>query len=643
MLKIGCLFILCSLIIAMSISCGRGDKEGALDLKSLYNTYKPYTRWWWFASVIQKEDIAVQLDWLKANGFGGVEIAFIYPVNRNPDAERLGWLSSEWTEVVAYAKEYSDRIGLGCDFTFGSLWPFGGTFVEDSDRTKVYGDPTFKQMLRFSWTHPDTGNVLDHMSREAFERYAWVMGEALAPALKGSLSGLFCDSWEVETRRIWTDGFDEAFEERFGYDIRPFMEDIYSDANGDARYDYMKLVAEIVLNSFYIPFTEKCHALGAFSRVQCAGSPTDLMTAFAAEDVPETEAMLYEPNFAKIVASAAALASKPVVSSETFTCLYGWPSAHHLEEQTADLKMVVDALFAHGVNQIFWHGMPYNPKGVDSVYFYATVHVGTKGALTEELPAFNGYMTEVSRIMRRGRTYSDVAVYLPLEDAWMAGEYPKELQMEWSWGAYELRYVHTPEELKGYHPLWINHQFLQNGEWKDGRLRCGDASFSALVVDVDYLDSEALDTLLRLGKKGLPICVKKPPKEPGRIKSGTYETRLKKLMASKNVSADFKDVIDHPPLVEGENLPDFWCRRDGNEHYFFFAHPKAQNLTYPMEYGQSHTEETVEREITIHVNGRAAAVTLRFLPYQSILLSVDEDGEVRFIDLVFQPKVPKRR
>jgi hypothetical protein len=53
------------------------------------------------------------------------------------------------------------------------------------------------------------------------------------------------------------------------------------------------------------------------------GAPTDLLTAFALVDVPETEALLYEPSFSKIAASAASLAGKKVVTAETFTCAYG--------------------------------------------------------------------------------------------------------------------------------------------------------------------------------------------------------------------------------------------------------------------------------------------------------------------------------
>jgi hypothetical protein len=605
-----------------------------------YSTARPFTRWWWFASIIEESDVRHQLDWLKANGFGGVEIAFIYPVGRDPDAERIEWLSPEWTRIVAFTKRYADRIGLGCDFTFGTLWPFGGTFVEDRDRGKVFGDPDFRQPLRLSWTHPDTGSVIDHLSAGALRRYALVMGKALGPAIRGSPSALFCDSWEVETRRIWTDGFGEEFTRRFGYDITPYMDHIYDEVASDARYDYMKLVSDYVIADFYQAFTEECHRLGAISRVQCAGSPTDLIRAYASVDVPETEAMLYEPAFARIVASAAALADKPIVSSETFTCIYGFPDAYQRREQISDLKLVADALFANGVNQIVWHGKPFNPEGSDSVLFYATVHVGPSGSLAADLAEFNQYLTGVSSYMRRGRPYSDIALYLPLEDAWIAGEYPEELRMKWSWGAYELRYVYMPDHLRGYHPLWIDHEFLKSGEVMGGSLHCGDIRFSALYVDVGHLDSEALDTILDLALKGLPVCMPADPRQPGLVKSGTYAARLRRLKGLENVSSTgLTEVHEHPPLIEGDALPAFWCRREGDACYIFLAHPAARGLKYPLTYGQALPNETVSLPVKINLDGRAIPTELRFEPGQSILLKVDVGG-VTEIDIAYRPTSP---
>jgi len=101
-----------------------GRDPSAVNRQLLYPDSRPWTRWWWFNVELREEDITCQLDWVKANGFGGVELAFIYPLDgqkRGPD-----FLSPEWSQKVAFAKRYCDTLGLGCDFTFGTLWPFGG-------------------------------------------------------------------------------------------------------------------------------------------------------------------------------------------------------------------------------------------------------------------------------------------------------------------------------------------------------------------------------------------------------------------------------------------------------------------------------------------------------------------------------------
>lgn len=618
-------------------------------------TSKPMTRWWWFASVIREQDIDAQLEWLKANHFGGVEIAWLYPLTipryarfypwitdaeRKAPTPRQEWLSPEWSRIVGYAKRSADRLGLQCDFTFGSAWPFGDSLVAAEDATKVFGNPGCAQRNLIPWEYPKNGPIIDHLSRPAFERYAERMGAALAEGLRGSRSGLFCDSWEVETNRIWTNGFAAEFKSRFGYDIEPFMPTIFEAADKDARYDYLKLVSDRVLENFYGPFAAKCRRLGAFSRVQCAGSPTDLISAYAMIDVPESEALLYEPGFSRIVASAAALAGKGDVSAETFTCLYGFPRTLIRKEQTADLKLLADALFANGVNQIIWHGKPFNPIGSDRVEFYASVHVGPGGALAAELPAFNRYLEKVSSGMKEGRVYSDVAQYLPLEDAWMAGVYPAEKQMKWSWGAYELRYERPAPELKGYHPLWINHRFLKEARFENGMLRVGGLAFSSLYVDVEHLDAEVLQTILDLARRGLPVCLKRQPLQAGKVKSERFARDLAALLALPHVSSEFSRVAVRRPLVEGEDLPDFWCRVKDGRHLLFFAHPLARDLHHPLRYGQSFTDKTIRRPLRINVGETTLETTLVFQPFQSILLEVGADKKLRPIDIDFQPKTP---
>ncbi|MEM6262585.1 MAG: glycosyl hydrolase [Bacteroidota bacterium] len=625
-------------------------------VRDYYPSSKPCTRWWWFATEIKKTDVKHQLDWAKAHNFGGVEIAWVYPLYRYQrmyarsynrhypkDTTAQKWLSPEWSEVVAYTKSYADSIGLACDFTFGSAWPVAGSNIGPEHATKIYGDSTFQQLLTFAWTWPDTQMVINHLDSNAFYRFAKPVGDALKDALTGSRSALFTDSWEIklnETNKIWTDGFEDKFQEKFGYDIIPYME-TGLDSFPDVRYDYMLLLDEYVTEGFYKPYVKKCQELGAWSRVQCLASPTDVMTTYSLVDIPETESMLNNPNYSRIVSSAACLASKPMVSSETFTCMYGFPATYLRKEQTADLKMVADAMFAYGVNQHFYHGMPYNPEGVDSIDFFATTYFGPGGSLEPELPAFNAYMEKVSGTMQQGKTYSDVAVYIPYEDGVMKGAYPPERRRVWVWGEYEMRYIYPPKETEGFHPLWINRHFLEKAVYENGKLTVGDAAFSTLYIDVNYMDVRALKRIVELAKQGLPICLKKSPIQPGKAKSQEYESMLAQLSSLPNVSADFQQTITHQPLISGDRLPDYWCRvAPDDTHYLFLAQLPAKDLKYPVYSGQSFMEQSDTVALSLHVNGKTIQQGFVFPPYQSLLLKIDSKGQVEMMDISFTPKVP---
>ena len=608
--------------------------------ETLYESGKPYTRWWWFASEIDTLDIKYQLEWLKAQNFGGVEIAWIYPMHGDSTQKRFGWLSPQWAEVVAYTKRCADSLGLGCDYTYGTLWPFSDPDLPEADGSRSYYDSISPKDRTITWEHPRKGRILNHLDKEAFGRYAQKMNNGLKEAYKGSRSGLFVDSWEVETRHLWTAGFGEKFKERFDYEIEPYMDNLYKPGNEDIYYDYMTLLSDYVLYDFYKPFTDNAHQVGAFSRSQCGGAPTDLLTAFMLVDVPETEAILYEPNFGRIPASAAALTGKPVVTSETFTCLYGWrrwggKGPYQEQEQIADMRLIADALFANGTNQIIWHGMPYNSQGDTSNYFYASVHVGPDAYFIDQLRDFNNYMTTVSNYMRKGNVYSDVALYLPLEDSWMGVEYPDSLQKPWVWGEYELRYVFAPDYLKGYQPLWVNGKLLSDAQYKNGVLTCGACQFTALTIDVEYLDLAVLREVVRLAQSGLPVLFARETKQPGKNKSPEYISLIESLKKLPNVSTDPKQILQTTPLLSGENLPDFWCRQEGNDLYIFLANPAAQRLKYPLRYGQAFEDKGSERSITIQTPIGAKTKLLRFAPNQSILLKVTGEGDIEEIDLKF--------
>lgn len=602
---------------------------------------KPYARYWWFASMIQEEDVRFNLDWLKQNGFGGVEVAWVYPLNRfnkndTTYTPRQEWLSPEWTAIVDFTIRYADSIGLGCDLTFGTLWPFGDTEVTFQQATQRYNDKEWRQQIRLSWQHPKVGYVVDHLSQKNYQPYFNRLLSAFPRPPTSQPKAYFIDSWEVETKRLWCEGFEKDFLTRFGYDITPFIDYIYNPAYNHQLFDYLSLLSEKVLN-FYEDYDSTLNAAGILSRGQVSGAPCDLISGYALLDIPESESMLFEPEFSSIPASAALLSGKKYVSSETFTCMYGWPRDYIREEQTADLKLVADALFGNGINHIVWHGKAHNTKDSDSVNFYATTHIGFNSSLAEELLPFNQYLEKVSSYMTKGQTYSDIAVYLPTEDAWLAGVMPKEKQFKWAWGFYEMRYVYFPPALDGFNPTWINGDFLQKATVEKGVLIIGDAKYRALYVDVEHVEYKALKRMAELAGKGLKIFLRQDPKEPGTITHYNYKGILEKLKSNKNVSEDFPRLLT--PFISGRFIPRHWTRKENDTLYIFFPNPQTYRLKFPIGYGQSLNSETHKMNIIINHLGKQIRLDLEFKPYQSLLYRIVDDI-IEEIDIEFVPKIP---
>jgi hypothetical protein len=306
------------------------------------------------------------------------------------------------------------------------------------------------------------------------------------------------------------------------------------------------------------------------------------------------------------------------------------------EVGTDDLKLVADALFANGVNQIVWHGMPFNPTGVDSIRFYASVHVGKTGTLSPYLRLFNEYLTSISRLMRSGKTYTDVAVYLPLEDAWIEGEYPAEKQMEWSWGAYELRYVQFPAELKGYPAMWVNQSFLERLSVNDnGIAQNSECSFRSLVVDARYLDIKTLSTIRRLAQQGFFVVFLQTPHQAGKNSSEAFDSVLEKTLTLPNVYKDCSGLRPAEPLVSGSYIPEFWCRETTEGLVIFFAHPAGKELSLPVEYAMRDFGKSEEIPISFRWKGKVIPYILRFEPHKSLLIKLTNEGTLELIQIPF--------
>ena len=293
------------------------------------------------------------------------------------------------------------------------------------------------------------------------------MMPAFQPALEGVPSGLFCDSLEIHSHGLWSPALWDDFAREMGYRLEPLSDDL--DRRFDVRYDYRKFLAGVMVREFYAPFTQFCHDHGAYSRAmpRLADRSADQLFGGRRAGV---RVLLFDPPFSRIPASAAALSDRAVVSAETFTCIYGFTSPRHVDayrywrrEQVADLKLLADAVMANGVNQIVWHGMPYNGAGCQHE-FYASVHVGPDCAFVAELPAFNAYLEKVCGVMQSGRTVSELAVYLPNEDMWMLGSMPRSCALPAPSTGGRCGTSSRPKRRAPFQPLWVSTTMLARAE-----------------------------------------------------------------------------------------------------------------------------------------------------------------------------------
>ena len=250
----------------------------------------------------------------------------------------------------------------------------------------LYGGPSGAHALVEAREDPDAeALVFDHLARGPVERHLdrhlgrgkAVFGEHFGKTLRA----FFTDSLELATEWTWTDDFLAEFETRRGYDLTPylpvnyvpgrdnkylslFMEprpcfDFEGDLGQRIRHDFERTVSDLFTERFAQAMTDWANANGLQSRIQAYGMRADTLKTYGIAHIPETE-QLYAGgalDFLRLAGSAGAIYDKPLVSAESL--IFG--GRDHL---TTPLKWKVaaDRLFVSGINQMIYHGFPYqNP------------------------------------------------------------------------------------------------------------------------------------------------------------------------------------------------------------------------------------------------------------------------------------------
>ncbi|MBK8090323.1 MAG: glycoside hydrolase family 2 protein [Chitinophagaceae bacterium] len=110
--------------------------EAQLNWPTVTNVTKPWTRWWWEGSAVNKNDLTWNLEQYRKAGLGGVELTPIYGVY-GYEKEFINFLSPQWMQMFTHTLNESKRLGLGVDLANGTGWPFGGPWVKNEDASKT--------------------------------------------------------------------------------------------------------------------------------------------------------------------------------------------------------------------------------------------------------------------------------------------------------------------------------------------------------------------------------------------------------------------------------------------------------------------------------------------------------------------------
>lgn len=122
----------------VSIDTGYWDRL-AVEFRDPPVESRPMLRWWWFGGAVTDDELASQLEEMRRQGFGGVEIQPVYPLaldDASQGIRNLPYLSEEFCSRLRFAVEKARELGMTVDLTLGSGWPFGGPHIRPAERAR---------------------------------------------------------------------------------------------------------------------------------------------------------------------------------------------------------------------------------------------------------------------------------------------------------------------------------------------------------------------------------------------------------------------------------------------------------------------------------------------------------------------------
>ena len=226
----------------------------------------------------------------------------------------------------------------------------------------------------------DESLVLDHLNKGGINEYIDKLGNHWIESIKPyKPRNFFIDSFELIGELPWSQKFLKTFEQMHGYSIAPYLPLIFKK-NGESKYlyaifgeefvyksknniskrvyeDYLHTREHLFMTEFLLPLKNWTNSLNIKLRLQAHGGYGNYLDAYAIADVPESEGLFAGGSFdfLKLASSAGNIANRKIVSLESFIKIDF--NSNRLEK--SDYERLAGNAFAAGINQIVFHGYPY--------------------------------------------------------------------------------------------------------------------------------------------------------------------------------------------------------------------------------------------------------------------------------------------
>ena len=249
---------------------------------------------------------------------------------------------------------------------------------------------------------------------------------AIAKQNGSSLKFLHVDSWEMGLCN-WTQGFEQAFKQRRGYEMRPYLPVLAGHIVGSREIanrfleDFRLTVGDLAAEDHYEKLRDLAHSEGISLHMESAGPhqpPVDGLRTLGVNDIPMGEA--WARSTTHRVAEAARMqvalgASAAHIYGKRFLAAEAPTSVGPLWQRgPGEVKNVLDRIFCTGVNRVNWHTYDSSPDefGLPGIAYFAGTHLNRNVTWWKESKAFISYINRSQHMLTQGLQVADVLGYL---------------------------------------------------------------------------------------------------------------------------------------------------------------------------------------------------------------------------------------